>query len=63
MLLVIVMAKKPTKKELVGAKVSPEVRAKIEKMARDEERTISQTVARLLASHPAITNTKATATA
>lgn len=39
---------------LVGAKIPSEIREAIEKQAATEERSISQTVARLLASHPAI---------
>lgn len=47
--------KEPTKPlELVGAKIRPEVKAVIEKQAADEERSISQVISRLLASHPEV---------
>ena len=39
-------------KQVIGAKVSPEIRVAIERKAAKDDRTISQTIARLLASHP-----------
>lgn len=52
------MAKKPRNKQLIAAKVAPEIREWVEKLAKDEERTVSQTVSRLLTSHPARRKTK-----
>ncbi len=40
--------------ELIGAKVSPDIKAVIEKKAAEEERSVSQSISRLLASHPEV---------
>lgn len=47
--------KEPTKPlELVGAKIRPDIKAVIEKQAEVEERSVSQVISRLLASHPEV---------
>jgi hypothetical protein len=55
----MVVVMKTTKPEvkplaLIGAKVPHEIKDAIQRRATEEERTVSQTVARLLASHPAL---------
>ena len=40
--------------ELVGAKIPPDIKAVIERKAAEEERSVSQSISRLLASHPEI---------
>lgn len=38
----------------IGAKVPADIRKAIEKIAKDDQRTISQVISRLLVSHPAL---------
>jgi hypothetical protein len=44
--------------ELIGAKVPPDLKRAIERVAIEEDRSISQVISRLLSSHPALKTSK-----
>lgn len=50
------MKNKQTQKplELVGAKIPHDIKDAIERQAIEEERSVSQTISRLLSTHPAL---------
>jgi len=43
---------KPNQKEQIAARVEPDIKAAVERIATNEDRTVSNTIERLIKTHP-----------